>query len=487
MPTGSEVRDQKTELGSTLERRSVAFPCEAVPYLLSTVDALIILFASVFGGFTYHWASSTPMPDLSAYFALGLVASFVHIVRLGGRGYYDFESAAKPTVEIVEILISWFTTGLMLAFFAFLFKIGESFSRGSFLIFLMTAPVGLLAERKIAKSLVEKAVADGAIGKRNMVLLGDQKELDALEQRDLLAFFGAGEVSRFALSADEDPLLRHSNNSKTIDLATNFIRRNNVTEVLLALSWTDTAHIELVRDVIKTLPVSAKLLPDKQIRTLTKYASSGHQRALSLEIQRAPLSTAEQIAKRIVDLSVGFLALIFFTPMLALTALAIRLDGRGPILFLQHRKGFNGRQFVMFKFRTMTVQENGDVVTQATRDDPRVTRIGRVLRAASIDELPQLINVICGDMSLVGPRPHALAHDNQFEKLLQDYAFRHHVKPGMTGWAQVNGLRGATPSVDQIARRVKMDLWYINNWSLWLDIQILIKTLFEVLRKRNAF
>ena len=172
---------------------------------------------------------------------------------------------------------------------------------------------------------------------------------------------------------------------------------------------------------------------------------------------------------------------------MALTALAIKLDGDGPIIFLQHRKGFNGRQFVMFKFRTMTVQENGDVITQATRNDPRVTRIGKLLRAASIDELPQLLNVLRGEMSLVGPRPHALAHDNYFENLLQDYAFRHHVKPGMTGWSQVNGLRGATPSVDLIARRVKMDLWYINNWSLWLDIQILIKTLFEVLRKRNAF
>jgi lipopolysaccharide/colanic/teichoic acid biosynthesis glycosyltransferase len=152
----------------------------------------------------------------------------------------------------------------------------------------------------------------------------------------------------------------------------------------------------------------------------------------------------------------------------------------------EFKTGFIVR-IVMFKFRTMTVQENGDVVAQATRNDPRVTRIGRLLRAASIDELPQLINVIRGEMSLVGPRPHALAHDNYFEKLLQDYAFRHHVKPGMTGWAQVNGLRGATPSVEQIARRVEMDLWYINNWSLWFDFQILIKTFFEVVRKRNAF
>jgi undecaprenyl-phosphate galactose phosphotransferase/putative colanic acid biosynthesis UDP-glucose lipid carrier transferase len=487
MRIGSEVSDEEPGVGASLEHSPVMFPCEAVPYLLSTGDALVILISSLFGGFIYHWMSDAPIPDLSAYFALGLVASLTHIVRLGGRGYYDFESAAKPTVEIVEVLISWFTTGLMLAFFAFLFKIGESFSRGSFLVFWAVAPIGLLAVRKFAKFVVGIAVARGAIGRRNMVLLGDRAELETLEPRDLLAFFGAGEVNRFILSADSDPLVQKSNISKTLDLVGDFIRRNNTSEILLALPWSDAVRIELVRDQIKMLPVSARLLPDTQIRTLTNYASSGHQRITSLEIQRAPLSATERTVKRALDISIGLVSLVFFIPMMVLTALAIKIDGEGPIFFLQNRKGFNGRQFVMFKFRTMTVQENGDVVTQASRNDPRVTRIGKLLRAASIDELPQLINVVRGEMSLIGPRPHALAHDNHFEKLLQDYAFRHHVKPGMTGWAQVNGLRGATPSVDQIARRVEMDLWYINNWSLWLDIQILIKTFFEVLRKRNAF
>ena len=170
-----------------------------------------------------------------------------------------------------------------------------------------------------------------------------------------------------------------------------------------------------------------------------------------------------------------------------ISAIAIKIDSAGPVLFRQRRSGFNGRQFHIFKFRTMTVQENGPAVLQATPDDPRVTSIGRLLRSASIDELPQLLNVLKGDMSLIGPRPHALAHDNYFENVLSDYAFRHHVKPGMTGWAQCNGARGATPSVEHISERVKLDLWYINNWSLWLDIQILIQTFYEVLRKRNAY
>jgi Undecaprenyl-phosphate glucose phosphotransferase len=487
MHTGSEVGDQEAELAVSLQRASSVLPCEAVPYVLSTADALFILLASLFGCFAYHWMSETKIPDFSAYFALGLFASFIHVARLSGRGYYEFENAAKPGVEIVQLAISWLGTGLILTFFAFLFKIGESFSRGSFLIFLIAAPIALLAERKLVKSVLNRAVARGTVGRRDIVLVGDRKELDSLAPSDLLAFFGAGEVHRFVLSTETDPLLRKTGDTKTLDLVAGFVRTNDAKEIFLALPWNDNDRMELVREQIKRLPIPARLLPDRQIRTLTNYAASAHQRIEPLEIQRAPLSVAEQIAKRLVDVTVGLLALVIFSPVMALTALAIKLDGPGPVLFLQNRRGFNGRHFVMFKFRTMTVQENGAVITQATRDDPRVTKIGKLLRSASVDEFPQLINVLRGEMSLVGPRPHAVAHDNYFEKLLEDYAFRHHVKPGMTGWAQANGLRGATPSVEQIAQRVEMDLWYINNWSLWLDIQIMIKTVFEVLRKRNAF
>lgn len=482
---GADISERHRAAEASLGR--ISFPCEAVPYFLSTLDALVISLASLLGGFIYHWLFDVPLPDLSPYFAVGLIASLVHIVRIGGTGYYEFESAARPNVELVEILVSWFTTGLMLAFFAFLLKVGDAFSRGSFLVFWAVTPIGLLATRRMAKSVIGRAAEQGKIGRRNIVLLGDRDELDALEPRDLLAFFGAADVSRFILSTDSGWAQRQANDAKTFEAIANLVRRSNAAEILLALPWTDAARIEWLRDQIKLLPVSAKLLPDRQIRSLTNYASSGYQRINSLEIQRAPLSAAERMVKRFIDLSFGTLVLIILMPIIVLTAIAIKIDGEGPVFFLQKRKGFNGREFLMFKFRTMTVQENGDVVTQATRDDPRVTRIGRLLRASSIDELPQLLNVIRGEMSLIGPRPHAVAHDNYFEKLLQDYAFRHHVKPGMTGWAQVNGLRGATPTVDQIARRVEMDLWYINNWSLWLDVQILLKTSFEVLRKRNAY
>ena len=486
MSIGSEITNREPVV-QTCDGSRTSFPCEAIPYLLSTTDALIILMVSLFGGFFYHWITETPIPDLTAYVALGLIASFIHIVRLGGRGYYDFERAAKPGVEIAEVLICWFTTTLLLAFFAFLFKIGIAYSRGSFLSFMAVAPVGLLIGRKVEKYWLEIAVVRGAIGRRNTLLVGDHAEIASLEGRDLLALFGAGEVNRFTLTQTTEPLLQQSSDIKTFNAIADFVRENNATEILLAVPWSDQTRIDFIREQIKFLPVSVKLLPDIQIRTLTNYAASAGQRVLSIEIQRAPLSVTERLVKRALDVVLALMALLFLLPVILLTALAIKLDGPGPIIFLQNRKGFNGQQFVMFKFRTMTVQENGPTVTQALRDDPRVTAIGKRLRASSIDELPQLVNVLRGEMSLIGPRPHALAHDDYFEKILGDYAFRHHVKPGITGWAQVHGLRGATPTVDLISRRVKMDLWYINNWTLWLDFQILVKTFFEVLRKRNAY
>jgi undecaprenyl-phosphate galactose phosphotransferase/putative colanic acid biosynthesis UDP-glucose lipid carrier transferase len=204
-------------------------------------------------------------------------------------------------------------------------------------------------------------------------------------------------------------------------------------------------------------------------------------------VQRAPRTRLEQFSKRCIDVVGAAIALVILSPLMLLTAVAIKLDSAGPVLFRQRRNGFNTQPFMIFKFRTMTVMEDGSEIQQAKRIDSRITPIGRMLRQTSIDELPQLINVLLGDMSLVGPRPHALAHDNHYSDLLSDYAFRRHVKPGITGWAQVNGYRGETARVEQMKGRVDCDLWYINNWDMLLDLKILVRTCFEVMRGRNAY
>jgi Undecaprenyl-phosphate glucose phosphotransferase len=486
MSIGSEVRDE-SPLAGLAGARATSFSGSAVPYILMMADGMAIFLSSLIGGIGYQFVAGNAVASVAPYLAVGLLASIIHIIQINAKGYYDFPGSAKPRIEINDILFCWCATGLLLALFAFLFKVGVDYSRGSFLTFCFLAPVGLLGIRKVTKITLAEAVARGAIGRRDAVLVGDLEEISSLGPQDLLALFGAVEINRFLLSRDSDRSERRAADSRIFKLVAHFVRRHNCREILLALPWNDAERIEFIREQVKSLPVAARLMPDMRVRNLTNFTSSARRRVLAIEIQRAPLSGLQCFIKRTMDVILASLALVFFLPIMTLTAIAIKLDSPGPVIFRQNRNGFNGRQFVIFKFRTMTVQENGAAVLQATRDDPRVTSIGRLLRSASIDELPQLMNVLKGDMSLIGPRPHALAHDNYFEAVLSDYAFRHHVKPGITGWAQCNGARGETPSVEHISERVKLDLWYINNWSLWLDIQILLKTFFEVLRKRNAY
>ncbi|WP_268995458.1 exopolysaccharide biosynthesis polyprenyl glycosylphosphotransferase [Microvirga roseola] len=198
-------------------------------------------------------------------------------------------------------------------------------------------------------------------------------------------------------------------------------------------------------------------------------------------------SSRPEMVKRALDLTVALLALFFLLPLFLAVAFAIKIDSRGPIFFWQTRRGLNGRPFRILKFRTMTVLEDGGVIEQAKRGDARVTRLGKELRRTSIDELPQLVNVIRGEMSLVGPRPHALAHDEYYGQLIENYSARHSVKPGITGWAQVNGARGETPEVADMRRRVELDLWYADNWTVGLDLRIIATTAIQVVRNPDAF
>jgi len=487
MSVDSDLRGERVGLEHIASGPPSGLSSHAVPYFLSAVDALVIVLCSAAGGLVYHAIMYPAGLDLEPQLAVGLLAGIFYILLMSRGGLYELAQTASSGVEVREILIYWFKTGLLLALVAFLLKVGGTFSRVAFVVFCLITPIILLGVRKLAKIILGEAIANGFVGRRDAVLIGDVHEIMAFKPRDLLAVCGATQVRRFALSGEDDGKARAAADIRVINLLADFVRRHDCREILLALPWSDSERLELIRDRIKALPVAARLLPDAHIRSLTALTWHVGSRSFSIEVQRAPLSGPQRFFKRLTDIVLSALALMFFLPLMALTAAAIKLESPGPVIFRQIRKGFNGREFVIYKFRTMTVQENGPTIVQATRGDLRVTRLGRILRSSSIDELPQLVNVLKGDMSLVGPRPHALAHDTYFETILSDYAFRHHVKPGITGWAQCNGARGATPSVEHISERVRLDLWYINNWSLWLDVQILFKTLFEVLRKHNAY
>jgi undecaprenyl-phosphate galactose phosphotransferase/putative colanic acid biosynthesis UDP-glucose lipid carrier transferase len=247
----------------------------------------------------------------------------------------------------------------------------------------------------------------------------------------------------------------------------------------LVLPWSRVHIIRQVVGLLRSSPRAIRLYPDQNTRDiLLQKRESNFDPYLSVEVQPEPLSRLDRSVKRGFDIAIALCALVISSPILAIAAILIKLDSPGPFLFRQTRWGFDDREFKIWKFRTMTVMEDGAKVVQAQRNDRRVTRMGRILRRTSIDELPQLFNVLNGDMSIVGPRPHAVAHDREYGELITEYARRRHVKPGLTGLAQVFGLRGETKTPKQMELRVEKDLWYVNNWSLWLDLKIVVMTLF---------
>ena len=207
----------------------------------------------------------------------------------------------------------------------------------------------------------------------------------------------------------------------------------------------------------------------------------------ALRFIRKPLSDFSVLLKRGFDLLLSSVGIVLLLPVFVLVALAIRLDSPGPVIYRQARRGFNGEAFMIWKFRSMSVMESGHAMRQARPGDRRVTRVGRFIRKTSIDELPQLVNVLLGQMSIIGPRPHAISHDDQLGKVLATYAHRQRIKPGITGWAQVNGFRGETASAEQIEGRVTHDIYYIDNWSIYFDVWILVRTVITVLVQRDVY
>lgn len=264
-------------------------------------------------------------------------------------------------------------------------------------------------------------------------------------------------------------------------------KEDEVHQVFIALPMRDEKTIREIVDALSDTTATVYFVPNVFLFDLM------HARHLSVEgmpvisIFDTPFTLSNAASKRLFDILFSAVALIFLLIPMLLIAAAVRYTSPGPAIFKQKRYGVDGKPIEVWKFRTMRVMENASTVTQATRDDPRVTTIGKVLRSTSLDELPQFINVLRGDMSVVGPRPHAVAHNEQYRKLIKGYMLRHKVKPGITGWAQVNGWRGETDTLDKMQKRIDYDLEYIRHWSLWLDVKIVFMTIFKGFSGKNAY
>jgi putative colanic acid biosynthesis UDP-glucose lipid carrier transferase len=393
--------------------------------------------------------------------------------------------------EIVAIGGAWLATVFVLLAIGFAFRTGEAYPRGTVLAWAAVAPI-LVAGSGLLLRVARRLARLKGIGVRRVAIagynhLGHQVAIGLAGEADgsglrVVGFFDDRGGDRLPDALMALPGLQ----GKLSDLVA-ACRNRDLDMVLITLPMRAEARIRKLLDELSDTTASVYLVPDIFVFELlhSRWGTLGGLPAISLF--ESPFYGVDGTLKRSADLILAGLAIALAAIPMAFIALLVRLSGPGPVLFKQRRYGLDGREFRVWKFRTMRVCEDGTAVRQASRSDDRVTPLGRVLRRTSLDELPQLFNVLGGTMSLVGPRPHATAHNEDYRRRIHGYMLRHKVKPGVTGLAQVEGCRGETETLDKMKRRVDYDLRYIRDWSLMLDFQILAKTLIVAWRQPQAF
>jgi len=436
-----------------------------------------------------YWArhDSWAIPDLyliAILAAMGLAANYFQIARL-----YVFENLSRLASQFGKLAAAW--TGVMASLIALAYftQTSVAFSRafalgwlalgfGALILVRLTMLVQIDRWRQQGRLAMNVAVI-GA-GEMGRAFLRHLADVRTQEYRIVGVYDDRRE--RLPEAIEGQPV------AGTVDDLIAYCKRNPVDEIVIALPWQASADLQELIKKLKVVPVDVKLCPDYIGTYLPARGFHAIAGIPMLSVLERPLSGWSLVLKALEDRILAAILLVVLSPLLLAVALAVKLDSPGPALFRQRRYGFANNEIVVYKFRTMYHQRAEEPsVPQATKDDPRVTRVGRFLRRSSLDEFPQLLNVLFGDMSLVGPRPHAVAHNEQYAKIIDDYLARHRVKPGMTGWAQVNGLRGETDTPEKMRRRVQFDLYYIDNWSLLFDLKILALTPIAILGKENAY
>ena len=454
------------------------------------IDAALIVAMSFLTGVAYYSFVYGDIDQIWNCVHVGLLAASIFTVSNVFRGeyrlpnFFAFKPHARRTIQL------WNVTLICLLMLGFLAQVSVDYSRGWIVLFYAATLIGLVVSRFVIVRVTALARAAGLISAQRICLIGTGAHIGAFVQHYEPWALGLNVVGcRFltpvpATATDET---RRAVLDRDLAEAAASVRVLEPDAIYLLLPWSATETIDRCAETFLTLPVEIHLGPERILHKFDEVELAKVGPLASLQLTRLPLTRSEVVQKRLFDILCASLALIALTPLMVLVAILIKLDSRGPIFFVQRRYGFNQQPFRIIKFRTMRAMDDGAVVPQARRDDPRLTRIGRWLRRWNIDEIPQLFNVLTGDMSLVGPRPHALSHDDDYERRISLYARRHNVKPGITGWAQINGYRGEIDSDEKIRKRVEHDLFYIDNWSLWLDLKILARTVLSPTAYRNAY
>lgn len=462
----------------------------ALLVLAAGAEFLLVAFGAYSAAVLYHRLVLLNYPDAPKYIQESiLIATLQLLISVWLRQYSRIQTQPRHVflwsgVSAVFFVFSFFISAI------FLLKVSDGYSRATVIAQAASVLVTVLCARAICFSLVQPAIASGLIDARRVILIGDSSHCFSFSARAITTGIRTIRSFDFPAFRTSSSVPERSGVAEALPDARRLIadcRPLRADDIVILTSESDVPAALALAGALSELPVDVHVVPTGAIDLMAVSRITQFGDMVTMRIFQSPLTPFHRAIKRAFDIAAAIAGLIVISPLFVILPLAIKLDSPGPVLFRQTRHGYNNETIRVLKFRSMTVTEEGDNFKQVTRHDPRVTRLGRFMRHTNIDELPQLFNVLIGDMSLVGPRPHATSQNETFAQLISSFSRRHNVKPGITGWAQVHGYRGETDTLEKMQRRVEHDLYYIDNWSFLLDLKIIVMTLFSKKIYWNAF
>ena len=420
------------------------------------------------------------------YLVLMIITFFVSSYVYEQTSIYRSWRNGNLIEYIRDTLVGWCIIIAILLVLNVAADFSHHYSERVILTWFVVTPIALLMSHITVRLIADELRKDG--GSRSAVIVGANETSLKLVKRiaefpylliDVHGFFDERKDNRIP-----EGLGTRLGGIKDV---ASYARKNNVEMIFISLPMSAQPRIREIIDDLHDATASVYFLPDVYIFDLMQARFNNVGGIPVVAVCESPFSGVDSIVKNTSDFVLALIFLALLSPLILIIALAVVLTSPGPAFFRQRRYGLNGEEIVVYKFRSMTVSEDGPNVVQAQKNDSRVTKVGAFLRRTSLDELPQFINVLQGRMSIVGPRPHAVAHNELYRKLIKGYMLRHKVRPGITGWAQVNGMRGETEVLEKMQGRIDHDLYYLKNWSIWLDLWIIVRTVWVVLNRDNAY
>ncbi|MCX7305680.1 MAG: undecaprenyl-phosphate glucose phosphotransferase [Hyphomicrobiales bacterium] len=492
---GEEDKRQSGPLNETARQVAAQFRRDTMsPVMVSGLLRIVEVMLLFISGMVLFLAYVGFGPGLDVHYCIATAtASLMAVIILDVADCYQLPAMIRPGSSLTRIVLVWAGTLAFVAVVGFFLKLADDFSRVWFAGWFVAGLVLLVVPRVILSWLIRKWARNGRM-ERRAVIVGGGKVAETLirsiEQQPY------NDIRICGIFDDRDdrrspPLVAGYPKLGTVGELVEFARIARIDMLIVSLPLTAEGRVLSLLKQLWVLPVDIRLSAHANQLQFRPRSYSYIGSVPLLDIFDKPINDWDSVAKRIFDIVFSLLGLVVLSPVMLATAVAIKLDSKGPVFFRQKRHGFNNEVIEVYKFRSMYVEQaDPTAIRPVTKGDPRVTRVGRFIRRTSIDELPQFYNALVGSLSLVGPRPHAIAaqsHNLLYNEVVDGYFARHRVKPGVTGWAQINGWRGEMDTDEKIKMRTEYDLYYIENWSLWFDLKILFLTPLRLLNTENAY